>query len=42
MNEIVISQPVTIIGQGMPIIDGDRKGEIFIIQSEYNSWNVIF
>jgi len=32
--EIKITKPLTLIGLDMPVVDGDRKGEIFIIQAD--------
>lgn len=33
-GEIIIDKPITLIGEGLPVIDGERKGYIFIIRAD--------
>lgn len=33
-EQLVIDRPVTLIGEGMPVIDGERKGDVIVIAAE--------
>ncbi len=33
-EQLVIDKPVTLIGEGMPVIDGERKGDVVVIAAE--------